>query len=100
MGGGELQPARGHAQLHVFIALAAQRSRTENRLLKTIPLTKGKVALVDDEDYERVSQFKWCASQSRHQWYALRRLKGTGQPGRKQKLHQFILGVQFADHRN
>ena len=29
--------------------------------MKKIPLTKGFVALVDDEDYARVSQYKWCA---------------------------------------
>jgi hypothetical protein len=28
--------------------------------VKEIPLTRGKVALVDDEDFERVSAFKWC----------------------------------------
>lgn len=27
--------------------------------MKTIPLTHGKSALVDDEDYQRVSRFKW-----------------------------------------
>jgi hypothetical protein len=30
--------------------------------VKTIPLTCGLVAIVDDQDYERLSCFKWCAS--------------------------------------
>jgi hypothetical protein len=29
--------------------------------MRKIPLTQGYVALVDDEDYERVSQFNWSA---------------------------------------
>jgi hypothetical protein len=68
--------------------------------MREIALTKGMAALVDDEDYERVAAFKWCASEGRHTWYALRRVKGTGQPGEKQKLHQFILGQRYVDHRN
>ena len=29
---------------------------------KTIPLTRGYEVIVDDEDYEWLSQWKWCAS--------------------------------------
>jgi hypothetical protein len=27
---------------------------------REIPLTQGYVAIVDDDDYERVSRYKWC----------------------------------------
>jgi HNH endonuclease len=42
--------------------------------MKEITLTKGKVALVSDDDYNFVSQWKWCASlESRGtKWYAIR----------------------------
>lgn len=29
-------------------------------MAKEIPLTQGKVAIVDDEDYDRINQYKWC----------------------------------------
>jgi hypothetical protein len=58
--------------------------------MKTIPLSQGKVALVDDEDYQRVSAFKWSAALRDHKWYACRNL------GRQHKqqliyLHRFIV---------
>ena len=68
--------------------------------MKEIALTQGKVALVDDEDFERVSQFKWCASwHSRQRVYtAVRRNCGTNV-----LMHRFILqppSMMHIDHIN
>jgi hypothetical protein len=43
-----------------------------------IPLTKNKIATVDDYDYPELSQNKWSARQSKKdgKWYAVRRSKG------------------------
>ena len=40
--------------------------------IKTIPLTQGKVALVDDEDYHELSKYRWCAHKYGNLWYAVR----------------------------
>lgn len=72
--------------------------------MKTIPLTQGKVAIVDDEDYDLVSQFKWSAHRRYDSgcWYAVR---NTTVSPRKRKLigmHRFILGMPngMVDHVN
>ena len=40
--------------------------------MKQIPLTQGKFALVDDEDYEFLMQWKWCTLRIRNKYYAVR----------------------------
>lgn len=32
--------------------------------MKEIKLTKGKVALIDDADFEKISKYTWCASET------------------------------------
>lgn len=44
--------------------------------VKYIPLTKGKFAIVDEGDYEYISQWKWCENMG----YAMRRALSDGKP--------------------
>lgn len=43
--------------------------------MKTIKLTQGKTALVDDEDFERVNQFNWYAIYNKGDWRARRNIR-------------------------
>ncbi len=42
-------------------------------MVKELPLTQGLVALVDDEDFERLSKYKWCAGGAKNYRYGQRR---------------------------
>lgn len=44
--------------------------------MKEIPLTQGKVALVDDEDFEWLLQWKWHAEKHGRTWYARGKVNG------------------------
>lgn len=71
-------------------------------MAKKIPLTQGKFAIVDDEDYERLSVHKWHLQKCGRTYYAMRRVRV---PGKKSPIaicmHREILGVLpglFVDH--
>jgi hypothetical protein len=72
--------------------------------MKKIKLTQGKVALVDDCDYEYLNQWKWYANKNRNTFYAIRNSRKNEYKKHKTILmHQIILqrmGVKFkqVDH--
>jgi hypothetical protein len=61
-------------------------------MTKQIPLTKGRFALVDDEDFEYLVQFKWHACQARNVFYAKRRI-GKRIPHTDLPMQNAIMGV-------
>ena len=63
---------------------------------KRIKLTQGKYALVDDIDFDRVSQFSWYANKRKHTYYAQRIIYLSG--GQHTLfLHRFILNLKLYD---
>ena len=61
--------------------------------MRTIELTQGHIAIIDDDDFERVSQYKWCSHERRGTPAAKRRRKD----GKNETLHRFILGLEHGD---
>lgn len=59
--------------------------------MKIIPLTQGKEALVDDKDYDRLSQWKWYAHRRSDFWYAERQVRVTPNKQRALKMHREIM---------
>jgi hypothetical protein len=64
--------------------------------MKEIKLTQGKVAIVDDEDYEWLSQWKWYANKRGYTYYALRCPWVDRKPDPR-FMHREILGLKKGD---
>ena len=67
---------------------------------KLIPLTQGKFAIVDAEDYDWLSQYKWFAMKDKTRFYAGRKNKRTR---RTVRMHQMILHAakdMMCDHKD
>ena len=70
--------------------------------MRKVELTRGLVALVDDEDFERVNQLKWNAVIKRNTIYAIRRYRILGVQ-KSIRMHRFILNCSEElqiDHKN
>lgn len=69
--------------------------------MKTIPLTQGLYATVDDEDFDRLNQYKWKVVRGHRTFYAIRQLSTNGKY-KSIYMHREILGLQDrkveADH--
>lgn len=73
-------------------------------MTKEIPLTKGYVAIVDDEDFEELSRWKWHAlSNGIGQKYAARRVNVRKSDGSYSRIcirmHRQILRLPVGDER-
>lgn len=73
-------------------------------MTKEIPLTNGLVAIVDDEDYEYLSQFKWYARKHYNTYYASRTDRvENGIKIPRFSMHQLIMGRRdgmIIDHKD
>lgn len=59
--------------------------------MNKIKLTQGQFAEVDDEDYEWLNQWKWCALKHRNTFYAVRGIEINGK-WTTQYMHILIMG--------
>jgi hypothetical protein len=67
--------------------------------VRYLPLSQGKVAVIDADDFDRVGHFKWSYKESGKTGYAVRCVGGRKNPKRLW-LHQVILGIPYVDHRD
>lgn len=80
----------GRAQVTVLAAIQTRE----------IPLTQGKVAIVDAADYELLAAFKWFAERQKHTYYASRNYVRSDGKRRVLRMHCAILTAPLVDHRN
>lgn len=74
--------------------------------MREVPLSQGLVAIVDDEDYDLVSDIVWCAEKQCRTVYAKSNTRVDGKPA-SLYMHRLLLGLPAGsgtgvevDHRN
>lgn len=71
--------------------------------MKRIKLTQNKYALIDDEDFEKINQFKWYAHYYRSGWRAIRNIRKSNGRWTAQLMHRLIMNTpegMDTDHEN
>jgi hypothetical protein len=58
--------------------------------MKTIELTQGKVALVDEKFYESLCAYRWYAYCDGRQWYAATQIKGSDGRWLMTRMHRLV----------
>lgn len=70
--------------------------------MREIQLTQGQVALVDDEDFDTLNSFKWCAQKNGNNFYAIRGIR-VGRKTQTIHMHRLIKGAPIGfeiDHKD
>lgn len=67
--------------------------------MKTIPLTRGQVAIVDDEDYSRLSHFYWQADKRKYGWYVKTRIIKPDGKSQSVYMHRMVLSIEHVDRK-
>lgn len=61
--------------------------------MKTIKLTKNKMALVDDDMFDYLNQFKWFVTKSNNTFYVVRKFWTPEGKRNMQMMHHLVLGI-------
>ena len=72
----------------------AERMADENSSTREIQLTNGMVAIVDEADFEGLTQYRWNALKGWNTWYAQRSLKLPDGRWSSLSMHRQILGAE------
>ena len=100
----QLKPGGGNPSASSYCVATLLGLFIEDIIMKQIPLTKGKVALVDDEDFEWLSRWKWQAQKNHYNGYTAvcSKVYGYGEGGAV-FMHRMIMNTPkglTVDHRN
>jgi hypothetical protein len=92
------EPHRNKRSGASVLSLAPDRRKNGGIGLREIPLTQGKVAIVDDDDYERLAKYKWCTYRSETgTWYVVRGEMST-RGYRHVRMHRAVLNAKPGEH--